>query len=170
MPMPIRLLLVLMAMAPAWAMAGEPTGLDDVAFGTTRDALVAEPSFRARCHPAPEVQSSARAEGSRVTCPTYDVKDLGAMRVAFLFADEDRLAGYVVYIPRARQNEVRATIESVYGPPTRQLEQGRTAVWRWPSGTEAFMTFSCRGSDGCLTVKTKAYEERSSLSKAKPPR
>jgi hypothetical protein len=166
----VRLLFLLMAMAPTWAMAGEPTGLDDLAFGTPREALVAEPGFRAHCHPSPEVQTAARSQAWRVTCPTYDVKDLGAMRVALLFAAEDRLTGYVMYIPRARQDEVRAKIESVYGPPTSQMEQGRTDLWQWPSGTEASLTFACRGSDGCLTVKAKPPGPTPAAIKAAPSR
>ena len=148
-----------MAIAPTWAVAEEPTGFDGFAFGTTRSALVVEPTFRARCHPALETQTTSRAQGWRVTCPTYDLNDLGAMRVALLFSAEDRLAGYVLYIARDRHTDVRSRIESLYGPPTRQLEQGRTIAWLWPSGTEASLTAFCRGSDGCLTVKAKAAEE-----------
>ena len=81
------------------------------------------------------------------------------MRVAFLFSAEDRLVGYVMYIARDRQNDVRTRLESLYGAPTRQLEQGRTIAWLWPSGTEASMTAFCRGTDGCLTVKARASEE-----------
>ena len=81
------------------------------------------------------------------------------MRVAFLFSAEDRLVGYVMYIARDRQNDVRTKIESLYGAPTRQLEQGRTIMWLWPSGTEASMTAFCRGTDGCLTVKARVSEE-----------
>jgi hypothetical protein len=148
-----------MAIVPAWAVAEEPTGFEGFPFGTTRSALVGELTFRARCHPAPETQTVVRAQGSRVTCPTYDLNDLGAMRVALLFAAEDRLVGYVIYVARDRQTDVRTRIESLYGPPTRQLEQGRTIGWLWPSGTEASLTVLCRGSDGCLTVKAKAAEE-----------
>lgn len=147
------------AIAPTSAVAGEPLGFDGFAFGTTRSALVAEPLFRARCHPAPETQTASPTQGSRVTCPTYELKDLGAMRVALLFSTKDRLVGYVMYIARDRQTDVRTRIESLYGPPTRQLEQGRTIAWLWPSGTEASLTIFCRGSDGCLTVKAKASEE-----------
>jgi hypothetical protein len=148
-----------MAIAPTWAVAGEPLGFDGFAFGTTRSALVVEPIFRARCHPGPETQTVVRAQGSRVTCQTYELKDLGAMRVTLLFSTEDRLVGYVMYVARDRQTDVRTRIESLYGPPTRELEQGRTIAWLWPSGTEASLTVFCRGSDGCLTVKAKASEE-----------
>jgi hypothetical protein len=148
-----------MAIAPTWAVAGEPLGFDGFAFGTTRSALVVEPIFRAGCHPGPETQTVVRAQGSRVTCQTYELKDLGAMRVTLLFSTEDRLVGYVMYVARDRQTDVRTRIESLYGPPTRQLEQGRTIAWLWPSGTEASVTVFCRGSDGCLTVKAKASEE-----------
>ena len=148
-----------MAIAPTGAVAEEPTGFNGFTFGTTRSALVVEPTFRARCHPAPETQTASRAQGWRVTCPTYDLNDLGAMRVALLFSAEDRLVGYVMYIARDRQADVRSRIESLYGPPTRQLEQGRTIAWLWQSGTEASLTALCRGSDGCLTIKAKASEE-----------
>ena len=97
--------------------------------------------------------------GARVTCPTYDLKDLGAMRVALVFSTEDRLVGYVIYVARDRQNAVRPKIESFYGPPTRQWEQGRSIAWLWPSGTEAIWTIFCQGTDGCLIVKTKAPEK-----------
>ena len=146
-------------MAPTLAVAQEPMGFDAFAFGTKRSALVVEPIFRARCHPSPETQTVVRAQGWRVTCPTYELKDLGAMRVALLFSAADRLVGYVMYVARDRQSDVRTRIESLYGPPTRQLEQGRTIAWLWPSGTEASLTVLCRGSDGCLTVKAKASEE-----------
>jgi hypothetical protein len=154
------LLLGMMALAPTWAVAGEPTGFDGVAFGTKRSALVGKPSFRARCHPAAETETAVNAQGWRVTCPTYDLRDFGALRVALLFSAEDRLVGYVVYIPQDRQDAVRARIVSSYGPPTRQLEQGQTIAWLWPSGTEASVTVFCLGSDGCLTVKAKAPEKR----------
>jgi hypothetical protein len=81
------------------------------------------------------------------------------MRVALLFSAEDRLVGYVMYIARDRQNDVRSRLESLYGAPTSQLEQGRTIAWLWPSGTQASMTAFCRGTDGCLTVKARASEE-----------
>jgi hypothetical protein len=149
----LRLLIGMIAIVPTSAMAAEPTGFEEFAFGTTRSALVVEPTFRTRCHPAPETQTAGRAQGWRVTCPTYDLNDLGPMRVAILFAEEDRLVGYVLYIARDRQADVRSRIESLYGPPTRQWEQGRTIAWLWPSGTEASLTTFCRGSDGCLTVK-----------------
>ena len=148
-----------MAIAPTGAIAEEPTGFDGFAFGTTRRALVVDPTFRARCRPAPETQTAARAQGWRVTCSTYDLHDLGPMRVSLLFSAEDRFVGYVLYIARDRQNDVRARIESLYGPPTRQLEEGRTIAWLWPSGTEASLTALCRGTDGCLTVKEKTPEE-----------
>ena len=93
-----------MAIAPTWAVAGEPVGFDRFAFGTTRSALVVEPLFRARCHPGPETQTVVRAQGSRVTCQTYELKDLGAMRVTLLFSTEDRLVGYVMYVARDRQS------------------------------------------------------------------
>src|SRR6266540_2457787 len=79
----LRLLLGVMALAPTCAVAGEPTGFEGFAFGTTRSALVVEPIFRDRCHPAPVTRPGARVQESRVTCPTYDLNDLGAMRVAF---------------------------------------------------------------------------------------
>ena len=148
-----------MAIAPTGAVAEEPTGFDGFAFGTTRSALVVEPTFRARCHPAPETQTAIRVQAWRVTCPTYDLNALGAMRVALLFSAEDRLVGYVLYVAPDRHADVRSKIESLYGPPTRQLEQGRTIAWLWQSGTEASLTALCHGSDGCLTVKTKAAEE-----------
>ena len=147
------------AIAPTGAVAEEPTGFDGFAFGTTRSALVGEPTFRARCHPAPETQTAGRTQGWRVTCPTYDLNDLGPMRVALLFSAEDRLVGYVLYVARDRHADVRARTESLYGPPPRQLEQGQTIAWLWPSGTGASLTALCRGSDGCLTVKAKAAEE-----------
>jgi hypothetical protein len=153
--------LAVMAISPTCAIAEEPTGFDGFPFGTTRSTLVVEPIFVARCRPAPETQTATRAKGWRVTCPTYDLNDLGAMRVAFLFSAEDRLVGYVMYIARDRQNAVRTRIESSYGAPTHQLEQGRTIAWLWPSGTEASMTAFCRGTDGCLTVKARASEESS---------
>jgi hypothetical protein len=134
-------------------------GFDGVAFETTRTQLVAGPTFLARCHPAAVTQAAGRFGGPRVTCPTYDLTDLGAMRVAFLFSMEDHLVGYVVSIPQQRQADVRAKMESWYGPPTRQLEQGRTIAWLWPSGTEASLSVLCRGTDGCLTVKVKAPEK-----------
>ena len=120
----LRLLLGVMALPPTCAVAGEPTGFERLAFGTTRSVLVVEPSFRARCHPAPVTRTGARVQESRVTCPTYDLKDLGAIRVAFLFSAEDRLIGYVMYIARDHQDEARTKIETLYGPPTRQWEQG----------------------------------------------
>jgi len=82
------------------------------------------------------------------------------MRVAFLFSAEDRLVGFVMYVARDRQNDVRTRIESLYGPPTSQLERGRSIAWLWASGTEASMTIFCRGTDGCLTVKGKAPEKK----------
>jgi hypothetical protein len=154
----LRLLIGVMALAPTCAVAGEPAGFAGFAFGTTRSAIVADPIFRASCHPTPVTRTGIRAKESRVTCPTYDLKDLGAMRVALLFSAEDRLVGYVMFIPRDRQTDARTKIESSYGPPTHQLEQGQTIAWLWPSGTEASMTFLCRGTDGCLTVKAKASE------------
>ena len=162
-----RLLLGVMASAPTWAVAGEPTGFDGFAFGMVRDALVAHPAFIARCHPAPETQTAAgvSVHGSRVTCPTYDLPDLGAMRVALLFSAEDRLVGFVMYIARDRQNDMRTKIESWYGSPTSQAEQGRSIAWRWSSGTEATVTIFCRGTDGCLTVKATAPEKK----KTPPP-
>ena len=161
----LRLLLGVMALAPTCAVAGEPTGFEGFAFGTTRSALVVEPSFRARCHPAPVTRTGARVQESRVTCPTYDLKDLGARRVAFLFSAEDRLVGYVMYIARDRQDDARTKIESLYGPPTHQWEQGHTIAWLWPSGTEASLTVLCRGTDGCLTVKAKAPEQNAAPEK-----
>jgi hypothetical protein len=154
------LLLGMMAIAPTWAVAGEPTGFDGIAFGTTRGALVGKSSFRARCHPATETETAVNAQGWRVTCPTYDLRDFGAMRVALLFSAKDQLFGYVVYIPRDRQDTVRAKFETLYGPPTSRLEKGTTLGWRWPSGTEASLTVFCLGSDGCLTVKAQAPEKR----------
>ena len=153
----LRSLLMVTVFAPTWAVAGEPTGFEGVPFGTMRSALV-ELLFKARCHPAPETLKG-RAQEFRVTCPTYDLNDLGPMRIAFLFSAEDRLVGYVMYIPREREHDVRSRIVAAYGPPTRELEQGRTITWLWPSGTEASLTAFCRGSDGCLTVKAKASEE-----------
>ena len=87
------------------------------------------------------------------------------MRVALLFSAEDRLVGYVMYVGRDRQDDVRTKIESLYGPPTRQWEQGHTIAWLWPSGTEASLTFLCRGTDGCLTVKAKAPEQNAAPEK-----
>jgi hypothetical protein len=159
------LLLGVMALAPTCASAGEPTGFEGFAFGTARSALVVEPRFRARCHPAPVTRRGARVHESRVTCPTYDLKGLGAMRVALLFSAEDRLVGYVMYVGRDRQDDVRTKIESLYGPPTRQWEQGHTIAWLWPSGTEASLTFLCRGTDGCLTVKAKAPDQNAAPEK-----
>jgi hypothetical protein len=72
-----------------------------------------------------------------------------------LFSGEDRLAGYILYFARDRQNDVRSKIESLYGPPTRQWEMGRSIAWLWPSGTEAVFTIVCRGTNGCLIVKAK---------------
>lgn len=153
----LPLLLGVMAFAPTWAVAGEPTGFDGWAFGTTRRALVAAPVFRARCHPAPETQepSGVAGRGSRVTCPSYEVNDLGPMPVAFLFSSEDRLVSYVIYFTRHRHDDVRSKAESLYGPPMGEWEPGQSISWRWPSGTEAILTIFCRGTDGCLVVTAK---------------
>jgi hypothetical protein len=156
------MLLAVLAMAPAWAMAGEPAGFDRFTFGITRNALVGDPLFLARCQPAPRLmQVGVGIEGFRITCPTYNFVDLGVMRAALLFSAEDRLVGYVVYLAKDRQPAVRAKIETLYGPPTSQLEEhGRTIAWLWPSGTEASLTVLCRGTDGCLTVKAKAPKKQ----------
>jgi hypothetical protein len=157
----LRLLLGVMAMAPAGAVAGEPTGFDGFEFGTTRSALVADPGFLARCHPDPETETPAGVGSppSRVTCPAYDVSDIGAMRVTLLFSGEDQLVGYVMYVGQDRENDVRTRIESVYGRPTRRWERGRSIAWLWPSGTEAIWTIYCLGTDGCLIVKATAPEK-----------
>jgi hypothetical protein len=155
----LRVLLGMIAMVPTSAVAAEPTGFDGFAFGMTRSALVAEPTFRTRCHPAPETQTPGRTQGWRVTCPTYDLNDLGPLQVAILFSKADRLIGYVLYVPRDRQADVRSKTESLYGPPIQHLEQGRTIGWRWPTGTEASLTTYCRGSDGCLTVKARVPDQ-----------
>jgi hypothetical protein len=152
------LLLGVMALVPTWAVAVEPTGFDGFAFGTARSTLVDAPIFRAHCHPAPDTQTAVRTKGSRVTCPTYDLNDLGPVRVALLFSAEDRLVGYVIYVARDREKDVRTRIESLYGPPTSQREQGRAIGWLWPSGTEASLTVFCRYTDGCFAVKAKASE------------
>jgi hypothetical protein len=70
-----------------------------------------------------------------------------------------------MYIARDRQDDARTKIESSYGPPTRQWEQGHTIAWLWPSGTEASLTFLCRGTDGCLTVKAKAPDQNAAPEK-----
>ena len=150
------MLLSVVALAPAWSWAGEPKGFEAVPFGTPRTALVVDGAFRARCHPAPETLAAIRTENWRVTCPTYDLSNFGPLRVAFLFDEGDRLAGYVVYIPQENQGQMRAKLQSLYGTPSRELEQGRTLVWDWPSGTEASLTVFCLGADGCLTVKSKS--------------
>src|SRR5580765_2465243 len=154
----LLLLLGVLALIPAWVGAEEPTGFEEFPFGTSRSALVESP-FRDRCRPAPEMQSAARTQGSRVTCPTYDLRELGPMRVTLLFSAEERLVGYVVFIPRDRQDSVRTRMEAIYGPPTREVERGRTIAWLWPSGAEASMTSMCRAADGCLTVKARATEK-----------
>ena len=58
-----------------------------------------------------------------------------------------------MYFARDRETDVRTKVESLYGPPTRELESGRTVLWRWASGTHATLTAFCRGIDGCLIVK-----------------
>ena len=159
------LLLAAMALAPTRAVAEEPTGFDRFAFGTMRDALVVDPLFLARCRPAPEIvrtdtmRIGLGAQGARITCPTYTLNDLGGMRAALLFSAEDRLVGYVLFVARARVADVHDKIETLYGPATSQVEQGRTLAWRWPSGTEASLTTLCRGTDGCVTVKAKRSRE-----------
>src|SRR5262245_14938222 len=149
-------LLSVLALTPTGSWAGEPRGFEAVPFGTPRVALVVDEAFRAHCHPAPETLTTIRTEAWRVTCPTYDLSHFGPLRVAFLFDDGDRLAGYVVYIPQEHQRQMRAKLESLYGSPSRELERGQTLLWDWPSGTEASLTIFCLGSDGCLTVKTKS--------------
>ena len=157
----VRRLCVFLGMiitAPAWAGAGEPTGFDSFAFGTTRGALIAHPRFHDRCQSAPETETAVRVQGWRVTCAAYEVSDLGPMRVTFIFSAQDQLVSYVMYFARDRRTDVRTKVESLYGPPLRELEEGRTAMWRWTSGTHATLTASCRGLDGCLIVK--AAEEK----------
>lgn len=145
-------LLLIAALAPVPALAGEPTGFDGVAFETPRRDLVANATFRAHCHPAPETQTAARVGGPRVTCVTYEVPEFGSLRVTLLFETEDRLTGYVVYIPGERLPTLRAVALSSYGTPAREWEEGRSIDWRWPSGTVASLTSLCRGSEACLTV------------------
>ena len=148
--------LAALSLVPTSCIAGEPKGFEAVPFGTPRSALVVDQSFRARCQPAPETRAAMRVESWRVTCPSYDLKNFGPRRVAFLFDDGDRLAGYVVYIPQGSQGQMRSELESLYGAPSRELERGQTLVWDWPSGTEASLTVFCLGADGCLTVKAKS--------------
>jgi hypothetical protein len=149
----LGLLIGMIAIVPTSATAAEPTGFDGFAFGTTRRALVADPTFRARCQPSPETETAVRVQGWRVTCPTYHLNDLGTMRVALIFSAQDQLSGFVLYFARDRRTDVRTRVESQYGPPSAQLEQGRTITWRWASGTDATLTAFCRGLDGCLIVK-----------------
>ena len=146
-------LFLIAALAPIPALAGEPTGFDGVAFETPRQEVVANTGFRAHCHPAPVTQSAARVGGPRVTCVTYDVPEFGSLPVALLFEAEDRLTGYVFYVPGERLPELRAAALSAYGTPAREWEQGRSIDWRWPSGTVASLTSLCRGSEACLTVR-----------------
>lgn len=147
--------LVSLALVPALAGAEEPVGFDGFKFGTPRSSLT-QP-LAERCRPAPEV-SPAGESGPRVTCPSYALKDFGAVTVALLFSSDDRLEGYVVYIPEARYKDARGRVTTRFGPPTRTLEQGRTLGWRWPSGAHASITDLCLGKQGCLTVK--AHDER----------
>jgi hypothetical protein len=157
------LLAVMTIAAPSSALAEAPTGFDGFAFGTTRHTLIGNSRFVVHCRPAPETmrrEGVGAQQGIRVTCPTYNFKDLGTMRAALLFSGRDRLVGYVLYVARDREADVRARITALYGTPTSETEGGRTLAWRWPSGTEASLTVFCLGSDGCLTVKAKATEKR----------
>ena len=84
---------------------------------------------------------------------------LRAMRVALIFSAEDRLIGYVLYIARDRETDVRTRVDALYGSPSQTVEQRRTIAWRWASGTNATLTAFCRGLDGRLIVKAKAAAE-----------
>jgi hypothetical protein len=157
------LFLGLLVIAPAWAHATEPSGFDGLGFGTTRSALVADKNFRARCLPAPEmdIRRGVIIKGSRITCPSYELQsDGGPMRVELLLSAEDRLTGSIMYFAADRHQDMRTKTESMYGPPTRRFEMGRSIAWVWPSGTEAILTILCQGTDGCLIVKTTAPEKR----------
>lgn len=144
--------LVALALMPVLAGAEEPVGFDGFDFGTPRSSL-AQP-LADRCRPAPQV-SPPTESGPRVICPGYVLTDFGAVTVALLFTTEDRLEGYVVYIPETGYKDARNRVTTRFGPPTKTWEQGRTLSWRWPSGAHASLTDLCVGKQGCLTVKAR---------------
>ena len=162
----LRLLLGVMALAPTCAVAGEPTGFEGFAFGTTRSVLVVVNHASAPAvNPAP-VDADRRLAYRTIAGHVSDLRSdrLGTIRVAFLFSTEDRLIGILMYIARTTRSKC-VQDRDLIRPPTRQWEEGRTIAWLWPSGTEASLTSFCRGTDGLPYRERKGADQNAAPEK-----
>ena len=170
----IRRLLYLLsgmtAIAPAWAVAEEPTG-----FPHRLRIWNAAPSNRRRPNlPQPLSSRPRTRDSSRGPSMAGHEPDLRFARARSDASSTQGLSGgsarqlrrvHDAESPEGRAHEDRVLVR----PPLNQWEKGRSNKWQWPSGTEATLTILCQGH-GWVPHREGQGARAARRRKAPPPR
>jgi hypothetical protein len=131
------------------AMAGEPSGFGDFAWGTPRDHIAQDL--------ADDCSRQIRLEtvrGQSLLCYDYDLRGVGSVLLTLEFAD-GTLQGYGVRVSGDRAAALKRLSERRFGAPMASGLAGVVLSWSWPTGERALFDEHCLAwDDACLTVRT----------------